>query len=210
MLGDLTDRPAAKFFESGDYLSAISAFSAALSAKPSDPGCLSNRAACYLKLATSGGAIAKKFQRVHKCVDDCNVALSVLGPNPTGSKRKLRAKILVRRGTANSMLGHFKPAVSDYEVIGASWCCRWIREASGGRQDALNLMHGADIGLINDLKWLMDMVRRQDARAEADAIDDDIDAVNDALDVDPCNARLLLKKAQVPFCFYFLCQIWAD
>ncbi|SPQ97429.1 unnamed protein product (mitochondrion) [Plasmodiophora brassicae] len=169
---------AAKFFESGDYLSAISAFSAALSAKPSDPGCLSNRAACYLKLATSGGAIAKKFQRVHKCVDDCNVALSVLGPNPTGSKRKLRAKILVRRGTANSMLGHFKPAVSDYE-------------------DALNLMHGADIGLINDLKWLMDMVRRQDARAEADAIDDDIDAVNDALDVDPCNARLLLKKAQI-------------
>ena len=110
------------FFKKGDFMAAINAYTTALEADPEMLPCLSNRAACYLKL--------KKFK---DCSNDCTTALNVLESNEsirveTAAKtgvappkelrrdRNVRKKVLIRRGTALCAEGNYVDGLKDYQL----------------------------------------------------------------------------------------------
>jgi len=74
-----------------------------------EPTILSNRAACYLKLAeekeTDGDLLRKAIQ-------DCNSAFSLVS-----SSSSLSAKILYRRARAKFLLGELNPAAQDLLTV---------------------------------------------------------------------------------------------
>jgi len=101
------------FYRSQDYLSAINAYSAALEADPDLANVLSNRAACYLCLG-----------QLQKCVDDCAAALGKLPtreeipdlPSEKERFKKLKVRLLIRRGTAHCQLAKYEAGLADYNA----------------------------------------------------------------------------------------------
>lgn len=87
-------------YRGGDFLGAVNAYTSALDADPRAFACLSNRAACYLRLG-----------KPSECVVDCGAALGLLQTLPeTGL---LQAKVLARRSLAHRELGHYRLSLDD-------------------------------------------------------------------------------------------------
>lgn len=87
-------------YRGGDFLGAINAYTAALEADPKAAACLSNRAACHLRL-----------DQISACVADCGAALEIFRTLPeTGPNQ---ARVLVRRSLAYRELGHYKLSLND-------------------------------------------------------------------------------------------------
>jgi dyslexia susceptibility 1 candidate gene 1 protein len=89
-------------YRSGDFLSAINAYSAALDSSPDNVSVLANRAACYMRAGQE-----------QKCIDDCAAGLDLLLKLPGGSD--VQKRLLARRGAAYCAQGHFKTALEDYK-----------------------------------------------------------------------------------------------
>lgn len=100
-------------YRGGDFLGAVNAYTAALDADPKAAGCLSNRAASYLRLSITGGGGNGDGGRsyVSACVADCGAALDILQALPeTGPSQ---AKVLARRSLAYRELGHYSSSLED-------------------------------------------------------------------------------------------------
>lgn len=93
-----------KFFQAGNYLAAINAFSHAIRLDSKMPSLYSNRAACHLK---QGNCM--------KCIEDCSKALELLTP-PVPQNLSSRCKAHVRRGTAFCNLELYVEGLMDYEA----------------------------------------------------------------------------------------------
>lgn len=109
------------FFRSGDYKSALNAYSAAIDSDENFIACYSNRAACYLKLLL-----------YPQCKLDCDHAIKLVDgelikrfeSNPNAldekdqiEKDKLLANLVkqyLRRGSSLCHMGHFQESLSDY------------------------------------------------------------------------------------------------
>ncbi|KAI8589620.1 hypothetical protein BDZ88DRAFT_417453 [Geranomyces variabilis] len=105
------------FYRSGNFESAVNAYTAALDLDPHNLPCLSNRAACHLQLSQCSA-----------CIADCMAALALLDQeeaaivekmiddNGAEMRRKARVKLLVRMGTAKAREAQTKGAgLSEYE-----------------------------------------------------------------------------------------------
>lgn len=99
-------------YRGGDFLGAVNAYTAALDADPKAAACLSNRAACYLRLSSTGGGNGNDRSRhASACVADCGAALEILRAVPeTGPSQ---AKVLARRSLAYRELGHYNSSLED-------------------------------------------------------------------------------------------------
>ena len=87
-------------YRGGDFLGAINAYTAALDSDPKAAACLSNRAACHLRLGQASA-----------CVVDCGTALEIFQALPeTGPNQ---ARVLARRSLAYRELGHYKLSLGD-------------------------------------------------------------------------------------------------
>ncbi|XP_055897734.1 dynein axonemal assembly factor 4-like isoform X2 [Biomphalaria glabrata] len=92
------------YFSSGDFQSAINAYTCAIHLAPKLPTLYSNRGACHLKL-----------NNLFKCIEDCSKALDLMYP-PVQQNASSRARALVRRGTAFCMLEMYIEGLKDYEA----------------------------------------------------------------------------------------------
>ncbi|KAJ7986147.1 hypothetical protein DPEC_G00347770 [Dallia pectoralis] len=93
-----------RLFATGNYLSAINAYSLAIKINREIPALYSNRAACHLKL-----------RNLHKAVEDSSQALDLLTPPVTGNAGA-RARAHVRRGTAFCELELYTEGLQDYQA----------------------------------------------------------------------------------------------
>lgn len=77
------------FFSKGDYNSALTKYSAAITNCTNNPILYSNRAATYINLKEWG-----------KAINDCNVGLSLIDKNSTYYHKPVHVKLLFRKATA--------------------------------------------------------------------------------------------------------------
>lgn len=96
-------------YRGGDFLGAVNAYTAALDANPKAAACLSNRAACHLRLSGSGSGDAHSHAAA--CVADCGAALEILQALPKTGPSQARA--LARRALAYRELGHYRSSLED-------------------------------------------------------------------------------------------------
>ena len=90
-------------YRGGDFLAAVNAYTSALDADPKAFACLSNRAACYLRLG-----------KYSECTADCGAALGILQTLPeTGL---IQARVLSRRALAQRELGHYRLSLEDFRA----------------------------------------------------------------------------------------------
>eukprot|EP00606_Chrysophyceae_sp_TOSAG23-5_P001312 GSChrysophyteH2.ASY1.ANO1.1430.1 assembled CDS len=102
------------FFRTGDFKSAINAYSAALDADDQMTACYSNRSACYMKLAMHD-----------ECVHDCKTAINQIRCDPALVDRSSEIspvsnqlhKLYVRRGAASCLRGCYGDAINDYSQV---------------------------------------------------------------------------------------------
>lgn len=110
------------FFRSSNFEGAVNAYSCALEIDPKMASCLSNRAACFLKLGHHD-----------RCVQDCDEALSVLKqereeelalaqregfsdePKEFRRTKEMRKKLHIRKGTALRHQEQYTPALAEYQ-----------------------------------------------------------------------------------------------
>ncbi|XP_043190226.1 dynein axonemal assembly factor 4-like [Amphibalanus amphitrite] len=92
------------FYQHGNYLAAINAYSHAIHAASNAPELYSNRAACHLRL-----------NNFHKTLEDSSSALDLLTP-AVEANRVSRLRCHVRRGTALLRLGACSEALAEYEM----------------------------------------------------------------------------------------------
>jgi dyslexia susceptibility 1 candidate gene 1 protein len=132
------------FFRSGDFLSAINAYSSAYEASSTMLPALSNRAACYLKIGEPA-----------RCIADCDDAIAASSKNQSllddvpGGVSGFWLKLFVRRGTARCQLGEFKVAAEDYKK---AWD---LNKASVELRDDYEKM--AKLAEISEVKKAADM-----------------------------------------------------
>ncbi|XP_035859485.1 dynein assembly factor 4, axonemal [Sander lucioperca] len=93
-----------KYFATGDYLSAVNAYSLAIRLNRKIPALYSNRAACHLKL-----------KNLHKAIEDSSQALDLLTP-PVVANAAARARAHVRRGSAFCQLQLYAEGLQDYQA----------------------------------------------------------------------------------------------
>ncbi|CAM9391980.1 unnamed protein product [Ectocarpus sp. 4 AP-2014] len=99
-------------YRGGDFLGAVNAYTAALDADPRAAACLSNRAACYLRLSGSSSSSHDQGRRhASACVADCGGALEILRALPETGPSQARA--LARRSLAYRELGHYQSSLED-------------------------------------------------------------------------------------------------
>ncbi|KAJ3147002.1 Dynein assembly factor 4, axonemal [Geranomyces michiganensis] len=89
------------FYRSGNFESAVNAYTAALDLDPHNLPCLSNRAACHLQLSDYSACIADCAAGL-ALLDQEDVAIieKMMEDNGAEMRRKARVKLLVRMGTA--------------------------------------------------------------------------------------------------------------
>ena len=77
-----------KFYQAQVYESALSAYSAALDIDAENISCLANRAACYLKQASSDTVVDPR-PLLKSCVQDCEAAIKALHSTVLNEKTKV-------------------------------------------------------------------------------------------------------------------------
>ena len=92
------------FYQRGNYLAAINAYSHAIHTSSNAPELYSNRAACHLRL-----------NNFHKTLEDSSSALDLLRP-AVEANRASRLRCHVRRGTALLRLGAAREALTEYQM----------------------------------------------------------------------------------------------
>jgi tetratricopeptide (TPR) repeat protein len=111
-----------EFYRGGDYLSSVSAYSAAIELDKSIPALYSNRSACYMQLLM-----------LSECRTDCTEGIRLIDEELAGilsrqssstttnavhgeslSLRVMLTKLLMRRGSASCQVGAFTEALSDF------------------------------------------------------------------------------------------------
>ncbi|CAK8991718.1 Dynein axonemal assembly factor 4 [Durusdinium trenchii] len=110
------------FFRAGNYDGALNAYACALELDPKMTSCLSNRAACFLKLGHN-----------ERCIEDCDLALAQIKqerdeevaladkegfaqvPKELKRTKDMRKKLHVRKGTALCNMESFTPALTEYQ-----------------------------------------------------------------------------------------------
>lgn len=92
------------FYQRGNYLAAVNAYSHALHVSSKAPELYSNRAAAHLKL-----------NNYHKALEDSSSALELLTP-PVKANQQARLRCHVRRGTALMRLAAFPEALAEYNM----------------------------------------------------------------------------------------------
>src|SRR6218665_1064893 len=106
------------YIKSGDYKSAINAFTHAIQLDCQMASLYSNRAVCYLaQLNEQASELSDSahLEYCTRCIDDCSKALELLMP-PVAQNLDSRLKAHVRRGTAYYHLELFVEALQDYEA----------------------------------------------------------------------------------------------
>lgn len=106
------------YIKSGDYKSAINAFTHAIQLDCRMASLYSNRAVCYLAQLNEQASELNDSTRLEyctRCIDDCSKALELLTP-PVAQNLDSRLKAHVRRGTAYCHLELFVEALQDYEA----------------------------------------------------------------------------------------------
>lgn len=101
-------------YRGGDFLAAVNAYTAALDADPQAAACLSNRAACYLRLSGAGkgnGRGSSGQEYASACVADCGAAFGILQTLPETGPSQGRA--LARRSLAYRELGQYCCSLED-------------------------------------------------------------------------------------------------
>lgn len=99
------------FFRTGDFLSAVNAYSAAIDVDEAMLSCYANRSACYLKL-----------HMYQECKEDCSFVIEAIGNSQSNleassSQAVMRLKLMLRRGVSNCSLGCYDQALSDYRCV---------------------------------------------------------------------------------------------
>ncbi|KAJ3163769.1 Dynein assembly factor 4, axonemal [Geranomyces variabilis] len=105
------------FYRSGNFESAVNAYTAALDLDPHNLPCLSNRAACHLQLSEFSACIADCMAAL-ALLDQEEVAIveKMIDDNGAEMRRKARVKLLVRMGTAKAREAQTKESgLSEYE-----------------------------------------------------------------------------------------------
>ncbi|XP_008327371.1 dynein assembly factor 4, axonemal-like [Cynoglossus semilaevis] len=92
------------FVETGDYLSALNAYSLAIRLNRKIPALFSNRAVCHLKLGN-----------LQNAVDDSSQAIVLLTP-PVAANSEARARTHIHRGVAYCELQLYIEALQDFEA----------------------------------------------------------------------------------------------
>eukprot|EP00657_Telonema_sp_P-1_P006850 TRINITY_DN26313_c0_g1_i1.p1 TRINITY_DN26313_c0_g1~~TRINITY_DN26313_c0_g1_i1.p1 ORF type:complete len:196 (+),score=59.41 TRINITY_DN26313_c0_g1_i1:1-588(+) len=93
-------RTADASFAEGEVELALAEYELGLNLQPDNAGMLANKATCLLQLS-----------RYQECVECCDSAMPVVE-----SKPKMRASVLVRRGSARAKLGSFAAGVEDLKA----------------------------------------------------------------------------------------------
>eukprot|EP00111_Clytia_hemisphaerica_P024703 TCONS_00072791-protein len=92
------------FFQQGNFVAAINAYTSALVLDSSIPMLYANRAACHLSL-----------KQHRECIQDCTNALELYDP-PVQDNAMSRCRALTRRGTAYYQLHQYVDALRDYDA----------------------------------------------------------------------------------------------
>ena len=112
-----------EFYKGGDYLSSVSAYSAAVDLDNSIPALYSNRSACYMKLTMLSECRTDCTTGI-KLIDDELAAMvrrqssvsekATIVQSESVSLKQMLSKLLMRRGSANCQVGGFLEALSDF------------------------------------------------------------------------------------------------
>jgi len=182
------------FFRSGDFRSAINAYSSAFESHDKNKGDISttalssiaNRAACYLKLGEPARTIAD-------CDDALKLSSSSQSVELPGGMNNFWKKLFVRRGTARCQLGDFDNSRDDYKKA-----YELDQTNEGLKEDYEKMMELADVSALK---------KRGDACFGGGEIDEAIDLYGQAIERDPRfvsavsnRAGALLAKGQYDDC----------
>ena len=164
-----------EFYRGGDFRSAISAYTSALELDPEMVSCLSNRAACYLRIA-----------ELRECVDDCTAALSLRQSEDVPAiDVATEVKLLVRRGTALCQQGSFEASLADYRTA----------NTLDGNNPAL----ASDVERLTSLAQCDTLKKQADARFGAGNISEAVELYASALTLEPAFVSCISNRAACYF-----------
>ena len=164
-----------EFYRGGDFRSAISAYTSALELDPEMVSCLSNRAACYLRIA-----------ELRECVDDCTAALSLRQSEDVPAiDVATEVKLLVRRGTALCQQGSFEASLADYRTATTL--------------DANNPALASDVERLTSLAQCDTLKKQADARFGAGNISEAVELYASALTLEPAFVSCISNRAACYF-----------
>ena len=123
--GDISENPTFlkdkgdSFFQSGNFISAIAAYSAALDNDPNFLPCLSNRSACWLKIfeASLKDGGSQYVSSLQNCISDCVAALALINVDGGNSAILQFSKLALRKSVAHASLGEFESAIADLDSV---------------------------------------------------------------------------------------------
>lgn len=171
------------FFRSGDYLSAVNAYSAAIDTDPTMLSSYSNRSACYLKL--------KMYQ---DCKEDCSFVIEEIrnkdsNPQERSSLLIMWLKLLLRRGIASCSLGCFDDALADYRLIKS--------RLEGGEQLAGVTVDGVsdDVSKIETLMSADNLKKQADEKLKQNFLEDAVALYSQAINILPIHVGCLANRA---------------
>ena len=164
-----------EFYRGGDFRSAISAYTSALELDPEMVSCLSNRAACYLRIA-----------ELRECVDDCTAALELRRIEDVPAiDVATEVKLLVRRGTALRQQGSFEASLADYRTATTL--------------DANNPALASDVERLTSLAQCDTLKKQADARFGAGNISEAVELYASALTLEPAFVSCISNRAACYF-----------
>jgi len=159
-----------EFYRGGDFRSAISAYTSALELDPEFIPCLSNRAACYLRVA-----------ELRECIHDCTTALNLRDSQDAPNiDTATEIKLLVRRGTAFCQQGSFEASLTDYRAATVL-----------GSDPALI----ADVERLSSLAECDTLKKQADARFGVGNIAEAVELYTTALSLEPAFVSCISNRA---------------
>jgi dyslexia susceptibility 1 candidate gene 1 protein len=185
------------FFRSGDYLSAVNAYSAVVDMD--DPvyyiPCLSNRSTCYLKL-----------NNLNECKDDCVLAISRLLATDTNGvnimfedlpvdKMSIAIKLLMRRGICNCQLGQFHDSIEDYSQALKLVTLYKYKSGNDAVKGVTDETIGVDIDNLSKLETADNLKKNADSQLATGAFDDAERLYSEALIKVPAHVGCLSNRA---------------
>ena len=166
------------FFRTGDFRSAINAYSGALDADEYMTACLSNRSACYMKLGLHSECILDCKNAIAQIRNDpalltsrtegssatsdyLDLALSAGRSDITPVANQLN-KLYIRRGAAECMRGNYAEAIADYSLV--------LHVLEGVAREGVATGAFTTEGVKSDLDRLLTLSRAEALKKEADKI----------------------------------------